>query len=224
VDERWNSGHRPTSATRISSTRCATPSCGSIRGILSLTRAAMNRVSTRRPAALCSPARGRRHPRARSESCERPRAAGGRHCGARWRAPRLWRATTTRTSAARLLRSSRAASPERSRCRFWREGLPDVGGAARDEIRARKVMGRGVHLVRSVPMTNAHAVFETASAALGRIKCLPDLHPPTQKQRQQDQTRRGKQQRQALPDAQRADPKPAPLRWRHGIAPVESVF
>jgi hypothetical protein len=36
-------------------------------------------------------------------------------------------------------------------------------------------MGRGVHLVRSVPMTNAQAVFETVSAALGRrIKRLPD--------------------------------------------------
>lgn len=36
-------------------------------------------------------------------------------------------------------------------------------------------MGRGVHLVGSVPMANAQAVFETVSAALGRrIKRLPD--------------------------------------------------
>jgi hypothetical protein len=36
-------------------------------------------------------------------------------------------------------------------------------------------MGRSVHLVGSVPMANAQAVFETVSAALGhRIKRLPD--------------------------------------------------
>jgi len=48
-------------------------------------------------------------------------------------------------------------------------------GRAEDPRPEDLVTGRSVHLVGSVPMANAQAVFETVSAALGRrIKRLPD--------------------------------------------------